>query len=554
MEKVLVAFGAYLRKRLLLPEEGIKAYVDWARAFLVFARSHRDLDFEACLTHFLADLARSLDRPTWHIGQAKDAARVYYYQFRKGGDESPDDGSAANIPELLRELRAAIRRRGYSYATEETYLGRVREFLVYRAKTGLASRPLADEDVRNYITHLAVSRRVAASTQNVAFNAVLFLFRHVLGRDLEGMDTNVRAKRGRKLPNVVWPDEAARLLSCVSESAWLPVALLYGAGLRLQELCRLRVKDIDFQGDCIMVRSGKGDKDRATILPGTLRDRLRDHLTAVRVQHDDDVRLGAGEVHLPHALARKYPNAAGEWGWQYVFPSTRLSVDPRSGQVRRHHTDPSVIQRAVRCAALKADLGKRATPHTLRHGFATAMLLNGADIREVQELLGHERLETTMIYTHVIRLKKGGLSSPLDVLAEAVQPCPNDTHHDSDQSHSDTPAASEKADGTIVGPNPRIASVDADQSPDNELQHIIAGTSDGPAPAAESAVVSSRGRVTIPLDAHTICGTSPQHNPRYLEELLPPSVVVGAETEAVDTFSFSALFHQGNSDRPQRPP
>jgi len=362
-------------------------------------------------------LARTRGRPQWQIGQAKDALHVYYYQFRNGGKAKPaEGGEGPNVRELFEELRTALRRKRYAYSTEKSYTDKVRAFLAYRADIGLLNRPVVPEDVKNYLTHLAMKRQISKSTQNSTFHALVFFFKHVLHQDLEDVGKSVRAKRGRNLPAVVWPDEAERLLSQLTGDEWLWVAMLYGTGLRVSELARLRVKDLDFSGDCVLVRNGKGDKDRYTLLPASLVQPLQEHLRHVQAIHREDLALGLGEVYMPDALGRKYPAAGREWGWQYVFPVASLAVDPRSGISRRHHITPQTVQRAVRDAAGKAGFSKHVTPHTLRHGFATALLLNGADIREVQEFLGHKSLETTMVYTHVIRQRKGNVASPLDVL------------------------------------------------------------------------------------------------------------------------------------------
>lgn len=400
MDRLLQEFAQYLRQRLLLPESGVGAYVGWVRSFLPFAGPIKHLGFDACLDRFLAELARTRGRPEWQIGQAKDALHVYYYQFRNGGEANSaeaDDGGP-NVGALLEELRTVIRRRRYAYSTEKGYTKKVRAFLAYRARVGLADRPIVAEDVKNYLTHVAMHKGVAKSTQNGTFFALVFFFENVLHQSLEGLGKSVRAKRGRKLPVVVWPEEAEQLLSQLSGDDWLWTAMLYGTGLRVSELARLRVKDLDFAGECVCVRSGKGDKDRYTLLPTCLFEPLRQHLTHVQAVHKEDLALGLGEVYMPDALGRKYPNAGREWGWQYVFPASRLAVDPRSGISRRHHIAPKLIQRAVKEAARRAGLVKHVTPHTLRHGFATSLLINGADIREVQEFLGHKSLETTMIY------------------------------------------------------------------------------------------------------------------------------------------------------------
>ena len=273
----------------------------------------------------------------------------------------------------------------------------------------------SDLDVKAFLTRLAMVEKISASTQNQAFNALLLLFREVLRTDLEEMAQTVRAKRGRKLPTVLSVKEVQALLAAVEPEYQLMVKLLYGGGLRLMELLRLRVKDLDFDAGLVIVRSGKGDKDRSTLLPETLRDALRRHLATVREWHEKDLAQGYGEAPLPDALARKYPNAGREWGWQYVFPADKVAVDPADGKMRRYHVYEKTLQAAVRRAVRKAGIVKPASVHTLRHSFATHLLLNGTDIREIQELLGHTSVETTMIYTHVVRELKTKARSPLDV-------------------------------------------------------------------------------------------------------------------------------------------
>ena len=272
------------------------------------------------------------------------------------------------------------------------------------------------EDARDFLSYLALNRRVSSSTQNQAFNALLFLFREILKIEMKGLESTIRAKRGQRLPVVLSVAEVQALLGQMSGTPLLMVRILYGAGLRLMELARLRVQDIDFDGGMIFVRGGKGDKDRSTLLPEAVRDDLRTHLEKVKKLHERDLAAGHGEVYLPEALARKYPNAGRKWGWQYVFPSERLSVDPRTGAVRRHHMSDKSIQNALRTAVKKAGIVKHASVHTLRHSFATHLLMNGVNIREVQDLLGHKHVETTMIYTHVMRDMTKGPKSPLDLL------------------------------------------------------------------------------------------------------------------------------------------
>jgi integron integrase len=290
------------------------------------------------------------------------------------------------------------------------------DYLTHTKKKDVYTAALDSGDVRDFLSYLALTKRVSASTQNQAFNALLFLFRDVLKIELGDLSKTVRAKRGQRLPVVLSPEEVQELFKKVKGLNLLIIQLLYGAGLRLMELARLRVKDIDFDSNLIFVRASKGDKDRTTILPQTVKDKLKLHIDQVKLFHDKDLAGGHGEVYLPDALERKYPNAAKEWGWQYVFPSSKLSVDPRSAKIRRHHISEKAIQNAVREAVEKAGIVKHASVHTLRHSFATHLLMNGVNIREIQNLLGHKHLETTMIYTHVIRDMVSVPRSPLDNL------------------------------------------------------------------------------------------------------------------------------------------
>ncbi|MGI8467522.1 MAG: integron integrase, partial [Pyrinomonadaceae bacterium] len=260
-----------------------------------------------------------------------------------------------------------------------------------------------------------VDGKVAASTQNQAFAALLFLYRKVLGKSLDNLENVVRAKTPKRLPDVLTKDEVRRVLNYLRGEQWLVANLLYGAGLRLMEALRLRVKDLDFEYRQIVVRDGKGAKDRVTVLPEKIIASLKEHLARVRLLHEEDSRLGFGEVFLPFALERKYKNAAREWIWQYVFPASKRSIDPRSGKERRHHLSANIIQRAVRDAVGQASIVKRASPHTLRHSFATHLLEVGYDIRTLQELLGHKDVRTTQIYTHVVRRGGLGVRSPLDL-------------------------------------------------------------------------------------------------------------------------------------------
>ncbi len=313
---------------------------------------------------------------------------------------------------LLDEVRRAIKTRHLSRSTERSYVGWIRRFL--RFHRGRHPSEMGEEEISEFLSDLATERHVSASTQNQALSALLFLYRDVYRRELEWMSNLVRAKRPARLPEVLTRAEIRSLLGHLDGVAWLQASLLYGAGLRLMECCRLRVKDVDLESDQILVRDGKGRKDRHAILPETLRTPLREHLGRVKTRHDEALRDGSGSVALPDALARKYPNAPREWGWQWVFPATRPYVDRETGERRRHHLHETVLQRAVKTAARRAGITKRATCHTLRHSFATHLLEAGYDIRTIQELLGHKDVSTTMIYTHVLNRGGRGVRSPLD--------------------------------------------------------------------------------------------------------------------------------------------
>jgi integron integrase len=315
-------------------------------------------------------------------------------------------------PKLLDRMRAEIRVRHYSIRTEEAYVDWVRRFILFHDKRH--PKELGAVEVRDFLSHLAVDRNVAASTQNQAKSALLFLYREVLHVKLPWLDEVIAAKMSKRLPVVLTQTETRHLLNATSGTMGLVASLLYGTGMRLLEGVRLRVKDIEFARREIIVREGKGNKDRVTVLPENLILPLQAHLQKVKALHERDLDAGFGEVYLPSALAVKYPKAAKAWGWQFVFPSTVRSTDPRTGIERRHHLYEASVQRAVREAAKLARIHKPVTPHVLRHSFATHMLQAGYDIRTVQELLGHKDVQTTMIYTHVLNRGGRGVVSPLD--------------------------------------------------------------------------------------------------------------------------------------------
>ena len=330
-------------------------------------------------------------------------------------DYRPKDGVISGDDETSRLLDAAVRRMRvahYSLRTERAYLAWMRRFLLANANRD--PRTLGAVQVEAFLTGLAVEGRVAASTQNQALAAILFLYRDVLGVKLAWMDDVVRAKRPQRLPTVLSHQEVRALLAHMEGRMAVLAKLLYGTGMRLMEGVRLRVKDVDFARNEITVREGKGSKDRRTMLPGSLVPMLTAEIERVQLLHRQDLAGGAGEVWLPHALSRKYPSAARELGWQYVFPARNISLDPRDGRWRRHHLDEAMLSRALKRAQVAAGLAKPVTAHTLRHSFATHLIESGYDIRTVQELLGHKDVATTQIYTHVLNRGAGAVLSPLD--------------------------------------------------------------------------------------------------------------------------------------------
>ena len=319
-----------------------------------------------------------------------------------------DDGK----PKLLDQVRQQIRVRNYSIRTETAYAEWVKRYIRFHQYRHPLEMGAAE--IEAFLTHLAVKRNVAGATQNQALAALLFLYKEVLKVELPWLDGIVRAKKPKHLPVVLTRDEVTRVLAQLSGVKWMVATLLYGSGLRLLEALRLRVKDVEFSRGEIVVRDGKGQKDRVTMLPRTLVAPLQEHLQKVADLHQQDLAEGFGRANLPFALARKYPNAAADWAWQFVFPSGNRSVDPRSKGIFRHHVHEKTIQRAMRDAVRGAGVLKPATPHTLRHSFATHLLEGGQDIRTVQELLGHADVQTTMVYTHVLNRGGLGVLSPLD--------------------------------------------------------------------------------------------------------------------------------------------
>ena len=328
----------------------------------------------------------------------------------------PPDTAAASAPKLrlLDQVRQAIRTRHYSYMTEKAYVHWIKRFIFFHNKRHPGE--MGEAEIAAFLSSLASESHVSASTQNQALNAVLFLYHQVLAKDIGYIKGVVRAKRPKRLPVVLTREEVKSILGLLDGLEWIMGMLLYGAGLRLMECLRLRVKDVDFSRNEILVRSGKGDKDRVTMLPAAVKEPLLRHLELVRKQYEADVRSGFSGVFLPYALERKYPNAARQWGWQWLFPASKFYVDPQSGKILRHHLHESVLQKAVKEAVQRAGIAKPASCHSFRHSFATELLETGYDIRTVQELLGHTDVTTTMIYTHVLNKGGRGVSSPADRL------------------------------------------------------------------------------------------------------------------------------------------
>ncbi|KPK37609.1 MAG: integrase [Gammaproteobacteria bacterium SG8_47] len=318
----------------------------------------------------------------------------------------------ASEPRLFDRLHEAIKVRHYSVRTERAYRYWIKRFIFFHDKRHPSE--LGGQEVNAFLSWLATQRDVSAATQGLALNAIVFLYRHVLEQELSDIGTFVRSKQPRRLPVVFTHDEALRVLAQLRGREWLMANLLYGSGLRLLECARLRVKDIDFHNRALLVRYGKGGRDRVTVLPDSAVQPLREQIEYVRRLHAYDRAEGYGEAKLPYALARKYPNAGKELGWQFVFPASKRSPDPDSDKIRRHHIHSSVLQKAVKTAIRRAAIHKPASCHTFRHSFATRLLQRGADIRTVQELLGHSDVHTTEIYTHVLNINKRGVRSPVD--------------------------------------------------------------------------------------------------------------------------------------------
>lgn len=428
-ELELGRFGEYLLCKRLVPEKNAPFYVKWVRRFLCEVPPDPKLSLEERVEVFRQGLLSAGAYEDWQVEQADRAVRLYFHNFKgeEGWKTPPElrvergaDGSVI-VAAAMNAMRTCLRMRHYSYRTEQTYLDWTRRFFEYLDRLAGAKRErhvVTARAVKDFLAWLALRQHVAAATQNQAFNAILFLCRDVLQLELGELQQGVRARQGKKLPVVLTPEEVVELFSHMQGRARLMAQVIYSGGLRVMECCRLRVKDMDFENNLIFVRAGKGDKDRSTLMAESVKPALRKHLECVRVLHEKDRGAGVNGVWMPEALERKYPAAGKEWGWQWVFPSPTLSTDPRGGQIRRHHVTDMAIQRTVRDAVRNSKIAKPVSVHTLRHSFATHLLLQGVDIRQIQEYLGHQNVETTMVYTHVVKDLRRPATSPLDLLGK----------------------------------------------------------------------------------------------------------------------------------------
>ncbi|MBN1255608.1 MAG: integron integrase [Deltaproteobacteria bacterium] len=412
---MITAFKEYLHRRASLKPAYIPYYLKWVSACYEFL----DIDLSSRLMseqkkQFLTHMTKRYE--DWQVKQADTALRLFDYflsvegrKVRKGVDDNVNEWKYCE-----EKMREALRLRHRSLSTERTYLMWVRRFQGFvgvKQPAGLEGR-----DLQDFLSYLAVEKKITPSTQNQALNAIVFFFRHVLEKNIDNELNAVRAKQRRRLPVVLTVREVMTIFEHLIGTSKLMAMLIYGCGLRLQECLRLRIKDIDLEQGVIIVRAGKGDKDRRTVLPEVLKDDLIRHMAEIRSLYEHDRKENVNGVWLPGALDKKYPKAGKEWGWFWLFPSKSLAVDPRNLIVRRHHVHPASIQKALKVALGKAGIAKQASVHTLRHSFATHLLEQGYDIRTIQELLGHQNLQTTMIYTHVANKNILGVKSPLDVM------------------------------------------------------------------------------------------------------------------------------------------
>lgn len=416
---MLGGFEQYLISKAFIKEKYIPFYVKWVSYCYSFLEQpdNRLLTSEQ-MRGYLNHISKT--REDWQVKQAEEALRLYGYYLSSEPEKPVAIASTASVPAtkglwatVEEKAHSGLRLRHRSYSTEKTYISWIRAFRDYVGEKSPSD--LAIADMQEFLSYLAVERRVAPSTQNQALNALIFLYRHILEKEPGPEEIRaVRALPKRRLPVVLSGAEVQSLFACLTGANRLMARLIYGCGLRLQECLRLRIKDVDLERDMIVVRAGKGDKDRMTVLPTSVKGDLIIHIDEVRRFYEHDRGKNINGVYLPNALEKKYPNAGKEWAWFWLFPAQSLSVDPNAHAVRRHHAHPSLLQKAFKEAVFRAGVIKQASVHTLRHSFATHLLEKGYDIRTIQELLGHEDLQTTMIYTHVAKKNTLGVKSPLD--------------------------------------------------------------------------------------------------------------------------------------------
>ena len=410
---MIAQFKRYLTENARIRDKYVPYYLKWiAECHAYLNIPHGQTISAGGKQQFLHYMSKT--HRDWQVKQADYAIRLYSFFLSRQGKQSPSGLSdiEKEWSTLEDETGKAIRLRHRSLNTEKAYLSWLRRFREFIGSE--SPLHLNGTDLQDFLTHLAVERRVSSSTQSQALNALVFVYRHVLDKDIENAIDAVRARQMRRLPVVMTVQEVEQIFDKMSGVHRLMAMLAYGCGLRLAECLKLRIKDIDLERGVIIVRAGKGDKDRQTVLPERLKDDLIQYISSVRSLHEKDREQDINGVYLPDALDRKYPNAGKEWGWFWLFPSQSLSIDPRTLVVRRHHIHPASLQRAFKIAVQQAGIIKKVSVHTLRHSFATHLLENGYDIRTIQELLGHQNLQTTMIYTHVATKNILGVKSPLD--------------------------------------------------------------------------------------------------------------------------------------------
>jgi integron integrase len=406
-------FRGYLTHKARIKDKYIPYYLKWVSdCYSYFNQPPEDPLSNDQRQEFLKHISKKHEE--WQVNQADYALRLYSFFLNRELKGSSEDstGLEGNWKELEEETRKALRLRHRSLSTEKNYLIWLRHF--QRFAGAKLPKELGGTDLQDFLSYLAVEKKVSSATQNQALNAIVFVYRNALGKDIENLLDAVRAKHKRRLPVVLTIKEVEQIFDHINGVHRLMAMLIYGGGLRLTECLRLRIKDLDLEQNMLIIRGGKGDEDRRTVLPDRLKDDLIQHLTSVRKIYDQDRKERLNGVALPGALEKKYPNAGKEWRWFWLFPSRTLSVDPRTRIVRRHHVHPASLQREFKIAVHKAGITKQASIHILRHSFATHLLEKGYDIRTIQELLGHKFLQTTMIYTHVAKKNILGVRSPLD--------------------------------------------------------------------------------------------------------------------------------------------